>query len=81
MSNVIKTHPLLQTICHLGLVSLWTYWSIAIGHINDGVWGWIELIVVGLGLLIGGGYCLVMESDVTDGDDDDMHFFFLALSP
>lgn len=79
MSNVIKTHPFLQMVCHMGLVSLWTYWAIAIGHINDGVWGWITLIVVGLGLLVGGAYCLIMESDVSEGDDDDMHFFFYGI--
>lgn len=69
----------MQLVCHICLVSLWTYWAISIGHINSGVWGWIALIVIGLGLLIGGAYCLIMESDVTDGDDDDMHFFFYGI--
>lgn len=79
MSNVIRTHPLMQLVCHICLVSLWTYWAIAIGRINDGVWGWIALIVVGLCLLLGGAYCLIMESDVSEGDDDDMHFFFYGI--
>jgi len=79
MSNVIKTHPLIQVACHLTLVFLWGYWAVTIGHINEGVWGWIALFAVGLGLLLGGGYCLVMESDVSEGDDDDMHFFFYGV--
>lgn len=79
MNNVIRIHPLMQLVCHICLVSLWTYWAISIGHINDGVWGWIALIVVGLGLLVGGAYCLIMESDVSEGDDDDMHFFFYGI--